>query len=155
MPINRICPLPYKFQYIFSLYHQSVSLPISLIHHRLVFYPQICCNISSWYELKEGRHMLIHEDLYSRSRVRIPDQFIESELVKILYKIRSAMKLLGTVVCPQYQTFLNCSFHLISCTGYMPCLRHISACVTLSVKDSMTIWNFSSAEYLDFMKRPP
>ena len=51
---GQICPLPYKFIHIFSLYCQSVSLPISFINHRLVFYPQICCNIPSGYGMKEG-----------------------------------------------------------------------------------------------------
>ncbi len=32
--------------------------------------------------MKEARRMLDHEDLSSRSRTRIPDQFMESELAK-------------------------------------------------------------------------
>jgi hypothetical protein len=43
--------------------------------------------------MKEGRRMLFHEDLSSRSRTRIPDQFMESELAKILYKVNNKQSL--------------------------------------------------------------
>ena len=67
---------------LFPWCYRPGSLPVSFIHHKLVFCLQITCNIPSGYRMKEGRRMLHHEDFpQDQDRVSLA-RYYNSYLVK-------------------------------------------------------------------------
>ena len=69
--------------------------------------------------MKEGRRMLCHEDLSSRSRPRIPDQFMESELAKKNIKDHGHYSRILTRILVDVFPFLNVIFNFIYIITYV------------------------------------